>query len=199
MLWDVSTIIGCTILGRDGEGGRVTDLLFDDSSWRMRWIVVNTHYCFRREILLPMSGVVQPEILNRRLRFDLTIRQIEDSLPLDRKPPVSHGSARAGEDPHLRSVGAVIGHRVHLTDGVIGHVEDLLVQEADWSIRFFRVDTCRWLPDERVLLAPRFVNAIDWPGRLVRFDLRRSEIEADRTDRDVIWMRSRAEGSRPDV
>jgi len=109
MLWDVSTIIGCAILGSDGEGGKVTDLLFDDSSWRMRWIVVNTHSCFRRDVLLPMSGLLQPEILNRRLRFDLTIRQIRDGLPLDRKPPVSHSSAGAGDDPHLRSVDAVIG------------------------------------------------------------------------------------------
>ena len=45
MLWDASTIIGCRLLGRDGEGGTVSDLLFDDTSWHMRWIVMDKPCC----------------------------------------------------------------------------------------------------------------------------------------------------------
>ncbi|MBS0525422.1 MAG: PRC-barrel domain-containing protein [Proteobacteria bacterium] len=199
MLWDASTIIGCTIRGRDGDGGTVTDLLFEDASWHMRWIVVNVHHWSCREVLLSVSYVQQPDVVGRRIVVDLTIQEISDSLAADLRPPVSRPSGHGGGDPHLRSVDAVIGHRVHLTDGVIGHVEDLLVQDADWGIRFLRVDTCKWRPGERLLLAPGSIREIDWDGRLVRFALGRGEIEADRAHRDVIWMRNRAEGSRLDA
>src|SRR5256885_3555929 len=47
-------------------------------------------------------------------------------------------------------------------DGVVGHVEEFLVDDADWSIRYISVDTCKWRPGDRVLLAPRLVREIDW-------------------------------------
>ena len=189
MLWDASTIIGCRVLGSDGDGGIVSDLLFDDSSWRMRWMVVDGHSWYRREVLLPVSLIRHPEVVYRRIVVGLTMHEIANSMPAERRPPVSQSTPHGDGDPHLRSVDAVIGHRVHLTDGVIGHVEDLLVQDADWGIRFLRIDTCKWRPGERVLLAPHAVREIDWDGRLVRIDLCHSQIEAGRTDRDVVWLR----------
>lgn len=186
MLWDASTFIGCTVQGSDGDGGTISDLLFDDSSWQMRWIVANTHYCFRREVLLSLSSVGQRDVIGRRIVVNLTMQEISDSLAARLRPPVSQASD--GGDFHLRSVDAVIGHRVHLTDGVIGHVEDMLVHDADWGIRFLRIDTCKWRPGERVLLAPRSIREIDWDGRLVRFDLSHGDIEADHA-RNVIWLR----------
>jgi hypothetical protein len=93
------------------------------------------------------------------------------------------------DDPHLRSVDAVVGHRVHLIDRVVGHIEELLVDDAGWLIRYIRVDTCKWRPGDRVLLAPRSVREIDWAGRLVRFDVRCQELDAHQPRCDAIWMR----------
>jgi hypothetical protein len=196
MLWDASTMIGYATVGSDGEVGRVSDLLFDDTTWRLRWIVVNTRHWFaRREVLLPISVLGRLDPLRRRLAIDLTMRQIEDSPAAGQHPPVSQRPASPGrDDPHLRSVEAVVGHRVHLLDGVVGHIEELLVDDADWIIRYVRVDTCKWRPGDRVLLPPRSVREIDWAGRLVRFDVGCREIEGDQARRDVIWMRSASHG-----
>jgi hypothetical protein len=68
-------------------------------------------------------------------------------------------------DPHLRSIAAVTGDHIHATDGEIGHVEDFLVDDADWSIRCITVDTRNWWPGERVLISPRSVREIDWANR----------------------------------
>ncbi|MCW5737394.1 MAG: PRC-barrel domain-containing protein [Enhydrobacter sp.] len=190
MLWDASTIIGCRLLGRDGEGGTVSDLLFDDTSWRMRWIVMDKPCWFRREVLLPVSAIRQPDVVGRRIVVGLTRAEISGSVAAELRPPVSQPRGRGRRDLHLRSIAAVIGHRVHLTDGVIGHVEELLVEDSDWDIRFLRIDTCKWRPGERVLLAPRSIREIDWPGRLVRVDLCRREIETNAADRHVIWTKA---------
>ncbi len=207
MLWDASTIIGCKLLGRDGESGTVSDLLFDDASWRMRWIVMDMPCWFRREVLLPVSAIRQPDVVGRRIVVGLTMEQISASVAAELRPPVSQPAsqpatrrrARGRRDPHLRSIAAVIGHRAHLTDGIIGHVEELLVEDTGWDIRFLRIDTCRWRPGQRVLLAPRSIREIDWPGRLVRFDLSRHEIAGDATDRHVIWMGDRTARRQPDA
>ena len=39
------------------------------------------------------------------------------------------------DDPHLRSCRVITGYRLHATDGEIGHVEGLLVDDSTWAIR----------------------------------------------------------------
>jgi hypothetical protein len=164
MLWDACTMIGYSPVASDGELGTVSDLLFDDTDWRLRWLVVNTgHWSARREVLVPMSALGRPDPARRRLAVDLTMRQIVACPAAAEHPPVSQCPAPSS-DPHLRSVEAVVGHRVHLLDGVVGHVEELLVDDADWLIRYIRVDTCKWRPGDKVLLAPCSVREIDWLG-----------------------------------
>ena len=51
---------------------------------------------------------------------------------------------RSDDDPHLRSIAAVTGYHIHASDGEIGHVEDFLVEDADWSIHYLVVDTKNW-------------------------------------------------------
>jgi hypothetical protein len=190
MLWDACTMIGYSPVASDGELGTVSDLLFDDTDWRLRWLVVNTgHWSARREVLVPMSALGRPDPVRRRLAVELTMRQIVDCPAAAEYPPVSQCPASSG-DPHLRSAEAVVGHRVYLLDGVVGHVEELLIDDADWLIRYIRVDTCKWRPGDRVLLAPCFVREIDWSGRLMRFDVGSRELENGQPVHDVIWMRS---------
>ena len=62
------------------------------------------------------------------------------------------------DDCHLRSSNAVIGHHIEATDGDIGHLEDLLVDDYTWAIRYLIVDTSNWWGGHRVLVAPAAVD-----------------------------------------
>jgi len=44
-------------------------------------------------------------------------------------------------DVHLRSANSVTGHHIEATDGDIGHVEDFIIDEETWEIRYMVVDT----------------------------------------------------------
>jgi sporulation protein YlmC with PRC-barrel domain len=79
-------------------------------------------------------------------------------------------------NPHLRSVSAVTGYGIHATDGEIGAVEDLLVDDKDWSVRYLIVDTGNWWPGERVLIAPPSVRKIDWVQKLIYLNVDRETV-----------------------
>jgi len=199
MLWNASMMTGYAVLGLDGHLGTVSDLLFDDSSWKIRWLVVSTGDWFpNHDVLLPVSVLRYPDPMRRQFGVSLTVQQIQDSPHLEGDLPVSRqvevglplhhtatGSATGyavlseskPSDPHLHSMEAVIGHRVHATDGLFGHVDDFLINDADWSVRFIKVDTRNWDSTQRALLPPRLIRKIDWPARAVHLEVDRQEIE----------------------
>ncbi|PKU23085.1 hypothetical protein CWS72_18595 [Telmatospirillum siberiense] len=80
-------------------------------------------------------------------------------------------------DPHLRSIEAVTGNHIQAADGEIGHVEDFLVQEDDWSIHYLVVDTKNWWPGKKVLISPRSVKNIDWTSKLVTLNVDRQRVK----------------------
>jgi hypothetical protein len=63
---------------------------------------------------------------------------------------------------HLRSTHEVIGYRIHAEDGLVGHIDDLIVHEKDWMIRYLVADTGKWLPGRKVLIPPDWIKHIDW-------------------------------------
>ncbi|WP_185020814.1 PRC-barrel domain-containing protein [Histidinibacterium lentulum] len=81
-------------------------------------------------------------------------------------------------DPHLRSVAEVTGYGIEATDGGIGHLEDLLLDPEDWSVRFIVVDTRNWWPGRKVLISPRWLREIDWTERTVRVDATREAVKS---------------------
>jgi hypothetical protein len=81
-------------------------------------------------------------------------------------------------DPHLRSIAAVEGYHIHATDGEIGHVKDVLVEEADWSIHYLIVDTKNWWPGKQVLISPRSARNVSWTDRTVDINVTREAIKS---------------------
>jgi len=80
-------------------------------------------------------------------------------------------------NPHLRSANEVQNYSIRAKDGEIGHVEDFLMAEETWDIRYLTVDTGNWLPGKHVLIARRWGHSIDWRQQLVEVDLPRELIE----------------------
>jgi hypothetical protein len=71
----------------------------------------------------------------------------------------------------------VTGHRVEATDGVIGHVEDFVIDDETWAIRYLLLDTRNWWPGRRVLISPQWINGVIWLDAKVVVNLTRDAIE----------------------
>ncbi len=80
-------------------------------------------------------------------------------------------------DPHLHGTREVRGYRIRATDGEIGHVEDFIVSDEEWAVRYLVVDTGNWLPGRSVLISPQWVQDIGWDEREVWVDVTRETVE----------------------
>jgi len=201
---------------RDGDIGHVHDLLFDDSHWQVRYVVVDaSRWLPGRKVLLIPNVLGPPHSADKRIPTALPRDQVRHSPDIDTDKPVSrqremdlfeyygwsshwdggHGgftqpvmadvSAEQQElagvappgDPHLRSMRAVEGYAIEAQDGPIGHVEDFVVEDTDWTVRCLVVDTRHWLRGRKVVVPPLWVERIHWKNRSVAVQLSRDQVK----------------------
>lgn len=81
-------------------------------------------------------------------------------------------------DPHLRSIKEVTGYYVEATDGDIGHIEDFMVDDDGWAIRYLLVDTKNWWPGKIVLISPNWLRDISWTDRTAFVDVSRDQVKS---------------------
>lgn len=229
MFYHVKDLIGYNILAKDGEIGKVHDLLFEDQEWTLRYLVVDTGpWILGRRVIISLLALGEPDRPARQFPVSLTREQVKDSPDIDTEKPVSRqhqvslhrhygwpvywastpgnlgtvsrsplaedAAARATidttssvnyqdsitrdeqGDPHLRSARELFGYSLKATDGAVGQVADLLVDQT-WDVRYLVVDTGAWLPGKQVLVAPGWVEAIRQNASEVAVDLSREKIK----------------------
>ena len=64
---------------------------------------------------------------------------------------------------HLHSAHAMLHDTIRALDGELGHIEDLLINEADWRIHHLLVGTRNCWPDRQVLVSPQWIKPANWP------------------------------------
>jgi len=226
MLKPASGFKGLTIAATDGDIGSVNDLYFDDLSWTIRYLVVDTGtWLPGRQVLISPLSVRQ---VDDKILVDLTRNQVQKSPPVEADKPVNRQQEEAiaryydqryywegpyrwgllaypgmppvptapipadgvGEemaareretpsgDPTLRSSRDVTGYYIAALDGEIGHVDDFLVEDRAWAIRYLLVATRNWWPGKKVLISPEWIKTVSWADSQVQVDLRRDEIKA---------------------
>jgi len=223
-----SVLKGYAIEASDGRIGTVKTFLFDDTTWKIRWLVIDTgHWLTGRQVLVHPSAIGLPDHERRHLPVNLTKAQVEDSPDIQQDQPVTmqmqnhlysyygwdrywgphyygsgltgigtsgigmpfFGQAPTGDidtlqrgseegDPHLRSMTALRGYHIHATDGSIGHVENFLLDDMTWTIRYLIVDTRNWWPGAHVLIAPYAVDSVDWSQNQVRLSVSRDMVKS---------------------
>jgi hypothetical protein len=90
MLRTVSDIEGYSIRASDGDIGQVSDFLFDDPSWVIRYLVVETGFWLtRRKVLISPLAIGAARWDERLLPVAITKEQVRNSPDIDTERPVS--------------------------------------------------------------------------------------------------------------
>jgi uncharacterized protein YrrD len=221
MLRSLKELSGYSIQATDGEIGKASEFYFDDKSWIIRYMVVDTGpWLLGRKVLISPYALGQPEWATHLFPVMLTRQQVEESPAIDTDRPVSrqqevmlrehyrwpsYWTAHSGiypigmsmvilqdeeqaeeqkavteeqaGDPHLRSTNEVLGYHLATTDGEFGHVADFIIDDETWHIRYMVVDIQDWLPNEKVLVPPAWVDVVSWGHAQVHVSLAREQIK----------------------
>ncbi|VFU09555.1 PRC-barrel domain-containing protein [Methylocella tundrae] len=90
MLFVVSVLKGFAVAASDGKIGTVNDFLFDDQSWKIRWLVVDTGaWLPGRKVLVHASALGEPDPARRELPVKLTKAQVGGGPDLGEHEPLS--------------------------------------------------------------------------------------------------------------
>lgn len=81
------------------------------------------------------------------------------------------------EESHLRSVDEILGYTVFSQEDEAGKIDDLIVEEEDWLIRFLVVDRAGLLRSETVMMPTSWVHSIDWAMKAIQLHTTEQEIQ----------------------
>ena len=173
MLSKVLALRGYALGSIDGDIGKAEEFYFDDGSWTVRYFVA---YMGKQlgegRVLISPSALGAIRVKDRRIDVELTRSQIEGC-------PSPNGGKLASrrKDGHLRSTRDAIGGSMEANDGDIGQIEDFLVDDEAWTIRYLVVDSRNRWPGKKVLIATKWIIRISWREAKVFVDLSRAAIE----------------------
>ena len=80
-------------------------------------------------------------------------------------------------DPHLQSTDAVSGYHVHASDGEIGHVEDFIIDDESWAIRYLIINTRNLLSGKEVLISPKWIERVSWDESKIFVNVTREAVK----------------------
>ena len=234
MLRSTTDLEDYAIGATDGKIGHIKDFYFDDKSWVIRYLVVDTgEWLMSRKVLISPIAIGEPDWTHMTLPVSLTREQVKKSPDIDTERPVSRqheveysgyygypiywggdgmwgggpypnmllpgsegfGSPAAArmeadaayakareaiqrdDDPHLRSCDEVDGYHIHASDGDIGHVKAMLLDDQSWAIRYFVVETGHWWAGHKVLISPDWIKAVSWTDSSVTVNVTRQAVK----------------------
>jgi len=86
----VKSLLGYMMGATDGEIGKVKDFYFDDKTWTVRYLIVETgNWLSGREVLISPQALLTPNWENGTFPVNLTKEQIQNSPAIDTDVPVS--------------------------------------------------------------------------------------------------------------
>jgi hypothetical protein len=78
----------------------------------------------------------------------------------------------------LHKASKMRGFHLLATDGEIGHVDDFLIDERTWEVRYLVVDTSNWIGGKSVLISPAVLRSIDSVHQKIQVALTRGAIKS---------------------
>ncbi len=78
----------------------------------------------------------------------------------------------------LRSFREVNGYTIDTESGDLGEVDDFLVDDENWIIRYMIVDTKKVLEGKKVLISPEWIKWISWYQKKVSVNMQKETIKS---------------------
>jgi hypothetical protein len=186
MLHRVEHLRGYHVLTGSGTIGHVRDFYFGEEDWDVRYLVVVTGRILPGRVVF-ISPIVlqQPDPRTRTLTIELSIGELRSRVAGSQRMLSCHqlqlqhyGACAAPdfgsravvseaaplpeespEEPNLRGTRDVLGRHIWGQDGILTRLEDLLVDDESWIVRYL---VAGGDGQGKFLLSPKWLEAADW-------------------------------------
>lgn len=87
---NLKSLLGFKIGAKDGEIGHVKDFYFEDNTWEIRYLIVETGNWFNhKKVLIDPQALLKPDWDNKVFPVDVSMDQVESSPDIDTEKPIS--------------------------------------------------------------------------------------------------------------
>lgn len=175
----------------DGRLCRLRDLMFNRDDWRCRRLAVQPDGMDDAAYLISPHDVDRTDSKQRLIRLQRSEASLMNDKPVSLDRPLSiqmerrtgdplmdaiydtsgsatttekHTAVASAENPDLYSAVEMIGFTVHTSDGWTGQVDDLVVDDRHWSVRYLIIEAADWLLNRRIIINPF------WTAAMSRFE-----------------------------
>ena len=178
MLRRINELVDYSVREVDGKIGIVRDFLINREDWKITYMEIDlTDWYPGKKVIIPPSRINIPDSKRFEIPVSLTKAEVENSpaLELDEEICRKHEEELAlhfgwspcfvnpgKSDVNLKSLKEMVGYNIHAIDGSIGYIEDFIIDDKDWVVRYVVVNTRNWLPGKRVLMSPNWITSIIW-------------------------------------
>jgi uncharacterized protein YrrD len=146
MLRSLKDLRQFTVRATDAVLGNIRDGYFDKRNWTVAYVVAQSQEVPARRRLVDSASLESSASNPVLYLVGRATKEIADDT----------GVAETG-DSQLRTLSALIGYTVESEEGEIGHVDDLLIDDRTWAIRYLVVNAEKWCPDKHVWISPEWV------------------------------------------
>lgn len=92
--------------------------------------------------------------------------------------PITHSeNLKDIRESHLRSTDELMGYHIEAEDGEFGHVEDFIIQDETWTVKYLVIDSRNWLPGKKFLVDINWIHDFQWGNKSATVRLTQEQIE----------------------
>ncbi|MEO9022304.1 MAG: PRC-barrel domain-containing protein [Ginsengibacter sp.] len=85
-------VIGYTIHATDGEVGKISDYIIDDTNWKIKFLVVSTGSLFNnKKVLVSTQGITKVNWDNSNVAVNLSTEEVKNSTEFDDSQALNEG------------------------------------------------------------------------------------------------------------
>jgi len=195
MLRSLQSLLGYCVEVRDGHIGAITDFIFEEHSWLVRYIILKTGvWKTHHNFAIPVACVTgHPNWSERKVPISLSMEELDAlagyrvsekepwAIELDLRAS-SQGGAQSesqtdvAEDRYrhvsppqlLRSYRMLLGLQVMAQSETVGTMSDLIIGDEQWAIQSAVVRLRRrYLFSTEVIIPIEKIRTIRWDDRIV--------------------------------
>lgn len=192
-MWTIRHLMANTGLFKMGHLVLISPLMIDKAEWETENINLNVSQetlenCPSPSEDEPVSREHEEKIYNHfrypyywagASLWGISDHPVVPEMTVDElKIRIREASEKIEKSNHLRSFKEVKGYDIKARDGLVGHVQDFIMDDETWALRYVIVDTRNWLPGgKKVMLSLDWARSVNWTKKTFEMDLTREEIK----------------------